>query len=325
MISTAVAYDSAIECLRECPLCGNTSSTKLPVPGNWIGQEVFGDLQGKIGLVECRGCGLVFTNPRPSGEKLFEFYSGNTYSCHSASGSASAGVNADFILKRVGEYLPQNAPRTLLDYGAGGGGFLKCAQARGWQVRGFEPGKQGLISCRQAGLDVTDQLHELPSGAFGLVTLHHVFEHLHNPVEVLDGIRTLLAPQGRLFIEVPNGRSLRARLAFPFLSRCCSADERYRAYPIHLMYYSERTLRNMLEKAQWKVEKTFTIGLGLDEFFTECETSAPSTTPNQANRPGNAQQIATEPKRRWRHALRDAFLGCGFGENVAAIAYPSQA
>ncbi|MDG1894377.1 MAG: class I SAM-dependent methyltransferase [Fuerstiella sp.] len=120
----------------------------------------------------------------------------------------------------------------------------------------------------QRGLEVTDKLTELPSGAFGLITLHAVFEHLANPTEVLDEIRRFLAPDGRLYIEVPNVRALRARLAIPLLSRRFGVDERYRAYPIHLMYYSECTLRKMLEKAGWVVEKSFTLGLGMDEFFT---------------------------------------------------------
>ena len=317
MINTIEA--ASTECLGACPLCGGTSWRTLPAPGRWIGSEVFGDLQGKLGLVRCRSCGLVFTNPRPSSGRLSAFYSGDTYSCHEATGSASAGAKADFVLKRIANYLPPEAPRTLLDYGAGGGGFLSHARNNGWKVRGFEPGKRGLESCRQAELDVTDKLENLSPAEFGLVTLHHVFEHLANPTEVLDGVRHFLAREGRLYIEVPNVRSMRARLAIPFLSRRFQIDERYRAYPIHLVYYSDRTLREMLGKVGWTVEATFTIGLGLDEFFIRRETSHKQTT-----RPGKSNSVLPPPKRRLRHKLRDAFLTLGIGENLAAIAYPNQ-
>src|SRR5437879_6431526 len=94
------------ERLDACPLCGGTSWRTLPVPGRWIGPEVFEDLRGKIGLVRCRSCGLVFTNPRPSGGRLSTFYSGDTYTCHEATGSASAGASADFVLGRIANYLP---------------------------------------------------------------------------------------------------------------------------------------------------------------------------------------------------------------------------
>jgi 2-polyprenyl-3-methyl-5-hydroxy-6-metoxy-1,4-benzoquinol methylase len=274
-------------------------------------------LQGKIGLVECRSCKLIFTNPRPSVGRLSAFYSGEAYPCHEATGSTSAGAKADFVLCRVANYLPPDAPRSLLDYGAGGGGFLSHAHNLGWTVRGFEPGKRGLEACRRAGLDVTDNLEALPPREFGLITLHHVFEHLPNPTEALEGIRRHLARNGRLFIEVPNVRSLRARLAFPSLSRRFGIDERYRAYPIHLMYYSDHTLRQMLEKAGWKVETTFTIGIGLDVFFVR-----PGLLTRQAAASSPTITVRPPPKRRFRHTLRDAFLSLGLGENLAAIAYP---
>ena len=170
----------------------------------------------------------------------------------------------------------------------------------------------------QRGLEVTDKLTELPSGAFGLITLHAVFEHLANPTEVLDEIRRFLAPDGRLYIEVPNVRALRARLAIPLLSRRFGVDERYRAYPIHLMYYSECTLRKMLEKAGWVVEKSFTLGLGMDEFFTSSATSH-----KQTHLAGGSRGDVPSGKRRLRHYLRDVFLGLGLGENLAVIAHPS--
>ena len=59
----------------------------------------------------------------------------------------------------------------------------------GWQVRWYEPGRRGLESCQKAGLEVTHKLEELSSGEYSLVTLHYVFEHLVNPIEVLEEIR----------------------------------------------------------------------------------------------------------------------------------------
>jgi len=87
--------------------------------------------------MRCLGCGLVFINPRPSIERLTTFYSGDTYCCHSATGSASAGAKADYLLNRIAKNLPSGVARTLLDYGAGGGAFLLHARTHGWEVRGF--------------------------------------------------------------------------------------------------------------------------------------------------------------------------------------------
>jgi 2-polyprenyl-3-methyl-5-hydroxy-6-metoxy-1,4-benzoquinol methylase len=295
------------------------------VPGHWIGNDVFGDLQGRLGLVKCRGCTLIFINPRPSSARLSAYYSGGNYTYHE--GSTIGGAKADFIFERIERSLPPGAPRTLLDYGAGGGHFLSNAAARGWAVKGFEPAAQGLERCREAGLDVTGRLEELPDARFGLITLHHVFEHVEDPEEVLKRIRRLVAPDGRLFIEVPNAGSLRARLALPFLSKRFDVDEAYRAYPIHLIYYSARTLRAMLQRAGWTVDTTFTVGLGMDEYLVRHEPppTAPAPDANAATARSSAPALQPGRRRRKvRHALRDAFLDLELGENLAVIAHPDR-
>lgn len=305
------------ERLDACPLCGDNAHKRLPIPGRWIGPEVFGSLSGSIGLVRCRSCSLVFTNPRPASECLSEFYSGPTYVCHEASGAAAEATRATVVLDRIERRLPAGIKRTLLDYGAGGGGFLLHARSRGWEVQGFEPGRRGLETCAAAGLKVTSELATLRDGAFGVLTMHHVLEHLADPAAALYEARRFLAPGGKLYVEVPNARSLRAMLATPFLSRACGFDERYRAFPIHLMYYTARTLRAMLKKSGWVVEAAFTNGIGLDELRL-------SPVPPSLPRGPQARKNPALPagSRRLRHRLRDVFLGLGLGENLAVVARP---
>src|SRR4051812_32311509 len=93
--------ESAVEVLASCPLCDGQEHTRLPPPGHRIGSEVFGAPASQIGLVRCRGCGLVFTNPRPSPDRLHAYYAGDPYVCHDTAGSASAGAKASLVLKRV--------------------------------------------------------------------------------------------------------------------------------------------------------------------------------------------------------------------------------
>lgn len=204
---------------------------------------------------------------------------------------------------------------TLLDFGAGGGGFLRHARGRGWRVLGFEPGKRGRDNCVAAGLEVTDSLDSLPDSHFQLITLHHVFEHLTDPVGVLGSLKRLLAPTGRLFIEVPNVNSLRARLALPILSQRFGFDERYRAFPIHLAYYSESTLGLVLARAGWVVRDSFTVGMGLDECFRSSLHEPPQPVAQAVTQAGKL--------RRLRHLARDGFLALGLGENLATVAQPS--
>jgi len=324
---------SDVVTLDECPVCAGTRFETLPTPGRWIGPEVFEPLRGRIGMMDCRECGLAFVNPRPSSQHLGAFYAGSTYDCHETSGSSSAGDTADFLMSRIEPHLPALAPRTVLDYGAGGGGFLIRMRELGWRTRGLEPGQRGLEACRAAGLDVTDAVDELPSAAFGLVTFHHVFEHLEDPGEVLATVRRVLAPDGRLFIEVPNYDSLRAKLALPVLSRNTRVDERFRAYPIHLAYYNAATLGRVLANHGWQVEATFTVGMGLDEFLIDAPASEGTAGGLVEARPPAEKAVVPDaprapieapvPPRKLRHHVRDAYLGLGLGENLAVVARPA--
>jgi SAM-dependent methyltransferase len=317
-----------IEALAACPACGDDRFRPLPTPGRWIGPEVFEPLRGRIGLVECRRCRLAFINPRPSPSHLSAFYAGSTYDCHETAGSSSAGAVADHLLERIQPHLPEQAPRTVLDYGAGGGGFLLRMREHGWQAHGLEPGRRGLDACRSAGLAVVADPAQLPSAYFGLVTFHHVFEHLRDPEAVLATVRRVLAPEGRLFIEVPNIRSLRARMALPALSARTRVDERYRAFPIHLAYYDRRTLVRVLEQAGWQVETSFTLGMGVDEWLIRppAARGEPAGHAPQAAADGHRRGRTagrSSGRRRLRHHVRDAFLGLGLGENLAVIARPA--
>src|SRR5439155_4856216 len=255
-----------IERISECPACGGNDFASLSVPGRWIGSQVFDSLRGTIGLMRCRTCGMRFTNPRPDLRALEAFYSGDNYSCHTASGASSGGKKAEFLLDQIELACGGKGPKTMLDYGCGGGAFLKRALRCGWDARGFELGRRGRDECLKAGLNVAATVAELPDHQFRVITLHHVFEHIHDYRTALTDIRRLLSPGGVLFIEVPNASSLRAKLSLRILSRRLRFDERYRAFPIHLAYFDKRSLGTLLRRHGWIIRRSFTSGLGVEEF-----------------------------------------------------------
>jgi hypothetical protein len=150
-------------------------------------------------------------------------------------------------------------------------------------------------------------------GQFSLITLHSVFEHVPDAAATLADIRPLLAPDGRVFILVPNAGSLRARLALPTFSRRFGVDERHRAFPIHLTYYTSKTLCRTLRCSGFEAIDTFTVGMGIDEFWLRT-----SKTIESASESHTAQRSA-QPSPRLRHKIRDAFLSLGLGESVATV------
>ena len=306
-----VATLDPVQNLAACPACDGRHLEPLPLPGRWIGASVFDPYRDRLGLCRCDDCGLVFVNPRPAAALLDRFYQGDDYGCHLENRSDEAEETAASQLDAVTEFVPPGG--RFLDFGCGGGYLLRNAIARGWRATGYDVGARAIASCRAQGLPVTDDLASLPDRAFDAIYLSHVFEHVAEPGPLVEGLRRLLAPGGRVLIEVPNARSLRARLSLPALSRRTGVDERYRAFPIHLFYYSAPSLRTMLERHGLDVVAHTTRGFGLDELiFDELDEVQP--TPTDAA--PTAAPTARGPRSRARQLARAMFLGTGLGENL---------
>jgi 2-polyprenyl-3-methyl-5-hydroxy-6-metoxy-1,4-benzoquinol methylase len=300
--------DGIAEKLEVCPLCGETEFKKLPTPGHWIGKDVFDSGDGIFGLCRCQSCSLAFVNPRPTQELLNAFYLSETYVCHSPeAGNARA---AEFLLDRVAHYGPYQGKR-FLDFGCGGGFLLRGAAAQ-WNAFGYDVGQRALASCQAQGLTATDNLNDFDSSSFDVVFLNHVFEHIAEQPDILRTCRRLLGKRGKLFIAVPNLAGMRARLSFHFLSRHFNIDERCRAFPIHLFYFTPRTLTQMLDKNGLHVVALETFGFGMDEFVNRPD---PTLTDKVAT-------VRTNKHRTLKQIAKKTFFTAGLGENLLAIARP---
>jgi SAM-dependent methyltransferase len=279
-------------------------------------------VEGLVGLVRCAACELTFVNPRPSDALLSRFYSGTSYNCHAANDNRATRDKAAFVLGAIQSEAP--FARRLLDFGAGGGWLIRRAKEAGLDAVGYDVGERSLEVCREQGLEVSSDLDALPRRSFDAVLLHHVLEHLPDPSSTLRGLAALLSPRGKLFIEVPNAYSLRARLSLPALSRHAGLDERYRAFPIHLSYFGPRALRTLLERAGYRLERLNSHGFGLDELFYAEETpnDAYRAAPVARGLRGARASAALRPfKTRIKRALYSRLLG----ESLFAVARVSPA
>ena len=190
---------------------------------------------------------------------------------------------------------------------------MRAATAAGWDTWGFDVGPRAIQSCRSQGLRVADEIKRLPLAHFDLIILNHVFEHLSAPADTLKILRSLLGQRGRLLIEVPNVRSLRAQLAIRPAISMFRFDERHRAYPIHLSYSSPRTLQTLLKQNGWEVVRISTCGLGLEEIVRRPAMDELPSRPLEGRHLG-------QPKRSgWRVAAKKAFFSAGLGENVVGL------
>jgi 2-polyprenyl-3-methyl-5-hydroxy-6-metoxy-1,4-benzoquinol methylase len=164
---------------------------------------------GYLPIVRCAGCGLMMTSPRDDDATLERIYADLA--------ERSVEVGEEARSRNVAERLDlmgarRRPPGRLLDVGCGAGLFVCAAQRGGWEATGIDASARAMASagqrcpraCFRAGL-----LPEIdfPAASFDVVTLWDVLEHMTRPVEVLEKIRSWLAPEGWLFLSLPNAES----------------------------------------------------------------------------------------------------------------------
>lgn len=156
--------------------------------------------------------GLVRNDPVPDDAELAQFYAEDyRISYKGARKPRRRQILRNFrraaIYLRTYQDLLEPKSR-VLDVGAGSGEFAFLMTRLGKTVTGIEPNVDYAAYCRdELGLDVRTS-HLAPDlfrpGQFDLIRMNHVLEHLNNPVRYLGEIANWLAPDGLLYIEVPN-------------------------------------------------------------------------------------------------------------------------
>ena len=209
---------------------------------------------------------MLETFPRPTSEKLPDYYKSEDYISHTDS-KRNLVEKAYHIVRRVSVRRKirlinsfSSNERNLLDIGCGTGDFLRIAQQNDWDVIGIEPNENAR---RIANLKTVnsvfgnDKLSELKPKSFDVITLWHVLEHLPKPEEQLPLFKKLLKPNGTLIVAVPNFKSYDAQ----------HYNKYWAAYdvPRHIWHYSRYSISKIFKKENMKVVKT--LPMIFDAFY----------------------------------------------------------
>jgi SAM-dependent methyltransferase len=213
-------------------------------------------------IAQCRNCGLWFVSPQPTVEELQQYYA--TYD----SGDLWRDMEEGFNRSVRSTILERKQSGQVLDVGCGSGNFLRCMKEKGFSVLGIEPSVSGSEYARDAlqveifhGM-IHDFLKLNPGRKFDVITLLNVLEHLTNPVETMEQLGHVLAPNGIVAIVVPDARFHdivgRARkivgIADPYWLENAPFLSGFRV-PDHLSSFQPRTISAVLRRAGYKVIK----------------------------------------------------------------------
>lgn len=170
----------------------------------------------EFNVAECTHCGLIRLDPFPTPAELAAYYpSGYWYVPGGDAASRMEEAYRVFVLgdhirfvKRALRGLDRNG--LVLDVGCGGGLFLRLLQSGGYRVLGLDSSEQAASVAARSGVPaITAALDQAPLKPRSCIaiTMFHVLEHLYEPDVYLKCARELLAPEGRLVVQVPNAAS----------------------------------------------------------------------------------------------------------------------
>jgi 2-polyprenyl-3-methyl-5-hydroxy-6-metoxy-1,4-benzoquinol methylase len=245
---------------------------------------------GVWNLLRCPHCGLVWLNPRPIiediGKVYIKYYTrgsndplkrrlaslrrkvkhtllGTAFGYDNLLNGRSALWFGRFLgliplLKEIVGLEIMVLYRTkegkLLDVGCGSGEFLANMKKLGWNVIGIEPDNEAAKAAQQQfKLPVfIGTLREVgfDENYFDAITMHHVLEHMPDPIEQLKECYRILKPGGRLIIVTPNIESFGH---FVFKKSWRELDP-----PRHFFIFSLRTLQASVEKSCLHIENVYT-------------------------------------------------------------------
>jgi 2-polyprenyl-3-methyl-5-hydroxy-6-metoxy-1,4-benzoquinol methylase len=222
-----------------CPICDTVDSVFLFHPADYFGASA----PSGLGVVRCKACGLVRLDPRMKEESVAKVYQGGYWQLDIQGQDMRQFVHRSYrdrvrFLQRVSE------PGRILDVGCGHGGYVWLLREMGWDAQGIDS-YAGAAEWAETlfGLEISvGPLSEAgyPDGYFHTVVMHHVLEHVYQPVEFMRDVTRILAEDGILIIEVPNGESCDFSLfkGFSYGLRI----------PKHVFFYSPQTLVALLRK-----------------------------------------------------------------------------
>ncbi|WP_040279593.1 class I SAM-dependent methyltransferase [Psychroserpens damuponensis] len=205
------------------------------------------------------------TYPQPSEDKLGAYYESDDYISHTDAKRNLFEKAYHFIkgialkrkLKLINSFsdlaLSANISedKKLLDVGCGTGDFLKVAKDNHWDVSGIEPNENARIIANTKTDDSVfniDHLLRFKPQSFDVITLWHVLEHLPKLESHIEIFESLLKPNGRLVIAVPNYKSYDAH----YYKNFWAAFD----VPRHLWHFSQTSISRLVATKQMLVEKT---------------------------------------------------------------------
>lgn len=135
------------------------------------------------------------------------------------------------------------ANRKWLDIGTGAGGILDLLGPIALETAAVEPQEGPRKALSQRGYQVYQDISSVRDASFDVITMFHVFEHVVQPMEMLEQVSGLLRTGGRVIVEVPHAND------FLISTLDVDAFKAFTFWSEHLMLHTRQSLQTFLTHA----------------------------------------------------------------------------
>lgn len=165
-------------------------------------------------IVACEACGFVYADTTGSQYDYDRYY--YQHSKYEDPTVATGGSQNPYDHARIEEQADRIAAQIgkdarILDIGCASGGLLLALRARGYQcLHGVDGARACIEQLRSQKIPATlsrlSELHQggLQEGSFALIVLSHVLEHVVDLKPLLTAARSMLAENGKIYVETPD-------------------------------------------------------------------------------------------------------------------------
>lgn len=162
---------------------------------------------------ECGNCGLIYQVEVLSNGLLEKFYSKppSQSEKRQAKQSSRAPSYLKYELAQFAEIGIKEGDR-IFDFGVGYGVYAKEFLKRGYKVDGCEFNDDAAEHARVNGVRILE-IEDLEDNSYHLVNTDQVFEHLIDPISILDKLVPSIRPGGFLKLAVPQSNFVKRQIS----------------------------------------------------------------------------------------------------------------
>ena len=199
----------------------------------------------ELKVLECANCGLVFLNS-------FEHIRTGFYE---NSGMFQGKVDISAYLKqtstdderRFKQFSEFITNKSILDFGCGCAGFLMQAKKLASTCCGVEPNKSFQEHYNKIDIQVFPNIDSIDK-IFDIIFMFHVLEHIEDPINLLQKLKSLLNANGRLIVKVPSSDDALLTLYNN------NGFSHFTYWSPHLFLYNQKTLADLMKKSGFEIE-----------------------------------------------------------------------